>query len=742
MIGMIYDFTSVFIMALTAVLFVVSVISGGEIHTSHYAVTLFCTALSVLPFHLKSRGRAILAGITAALLGGIILSVNPGERMEFLRNSIWVLWVLSGCIFCVLFGRLAKKNRKLRIIPAVAGIAVLVICFIRDVRVEKMPVLMVLLLIVLTIVELLQEGWIKEGDTDPEAHVVFLLPFIILMFLMMNGMKASDQPYNWKFVRDFARDVRYRFELIMESLDLKQSWDEGDAEVGFSEEGTIFGNVGSSSYNVFQVTTGAPAGTKIYLTGKSFDTFDGRKWVKQDDSDADYRMYDVLETTAAVLTYDPEHVQDYIRNGLMTVDSKGLRTIHVFAPTKYVPELRDQRTEQIGGDLCFPKKQQQKYSVEFIRLNREYEGFARLLETTSSRDIPLSDETLSAAADLIPGQDLSEYTVKGLQEYRKKIHEVYGQKPVLSEEMEQFLETELRGTESSYEKLQRIESLLAGMQYTKKPGELPAEVDSAASFLDHLVLETKRGYCTHFATAFVLLARAEGIPARYVQGYTFPISSGLTEVMSNQAHAWPEAYIDGIGWIVFEPTPGFRKFSGWNVTDGKEEEGKDAYNPYDHYADKKENSSEYIENPKPAETDETIKWFSEKLYIPLLLTVLFLVVFIPADLLARRIRYVKLSDRKKVVYQFARILRVLKHIGLVSEDGETLSEFSARAENEIPEWNHAIFERYEDIIYGEQAVSSSDMKLFETGYKELLKIWIRRWRTKRIGKEASSETKE
>ncbi len=338
-----------------------------------------------------------------------------------------------------------------------------------------------------------------------------------------------------------------------------------------------------------------------------------------------------------------------------------------------------------------------------------------------------------------------EEALKGETQWTSKageIHEVYGQKPVLSEEMEQFLETELRGTESSYEKLQRIESLLAGMQYTKKPGELPAEVDSAASFLDHLVLETKRGYCTHFATAFVLLARAEGIPARYVQGYTFPISSGLTEVMSNQAHAWPEAYIDGIGWIVFEPTPGFRKFSGWNVTDGKEEEGKDAYNPYDHYADKKENSSEYIENPKPAETDETIKWFSEKLYIPLLLTVLFLVVFIPADLLARRIRYVKLSDRKKVVYQFARILRVLKHIGLVSEDGETLSEFSARAENEIPEWNHAIFERYEDIIYGEQAVSSSDMKLFETGYKELLKIWIRRWRTKRIGKEASSETKE
>ena len=739
MIGLIYDFTEVLVMALTAVLSAVSIAAGQEILPAHYAVTLVGTAVTVLPFHLKARGRTVLAGVTAALAVGTLLSVSPGERMKFLSSSIWVLWVLLGCLFCVLFERLVKNNRKLRIIPAAAGILVLVFCLIRGIRVEKMPVLMILLLIVLTIVERFQEGWQKEGDTDTQAHVVYLLPFLFLLFLMTGGMNASEKPYNWKFVKDLARNAQYHFELIMESLDLKKGWDERDAEVGFSEESEYFGNIGSASYTIFQVTTGTPAGTGIYLAGKSFDTFEGRKWVKLDDSDMDYRMYDVLETTAAVLSYDPEHVQDYIRNGLMNIDVKGIKTAHVFAPTKYVPVLRNHETKQTGGDLCFLKKQQNHYSADFIRLNREYEKFDDLLNTVGSQDGGMSEESLSAAADLVPGSEHFEFTVKGLQEYRNHIYEVYGQKPAVSEELNVLLEETLAGAESSYEKLQRIEALLSGMEYTKKPGVLPPEVNSASAFLDYLVLQTKRGYCTHFATAFVLMARAEGIPARYVQGYSFPVTSGITNVMSDQAHAWPEAYLEGIGWIVFEPTPGSRKTSGWNVSDGASNSDKEGYNPYDHYADRKDTGSETEVPTEPAKTENPVKKISEKLYIPLLLAVLFLLLFIPADLLIRSVRYRNLSGRDKAVYLFSRCLRVLKHMGLQPENGETLSEFTVRAEGTIPELDLSIIELYEEIIYGERPASDIDLKQFETEYRNLLKLWFRRWKKKAPQEPSDSE---
>src|SRR5699024_3400468 len=76
-------------------------------------------------------------------------------------------------------------------------------------------------------------------------------------------------------------------------------------------------------------------------------------------------------------------------------------------------------------------------------------------------------------------------------------------------------------------------------------------------------LETKQGYCTQFATAMVMLARAQDIPARLALGF-LPGSQGLDgtrTVVAADAHAWPELFISGLGWTRFEPTPGSRSGS-------------------------------------------------------------------------------------------------------------------------------------------------------------------------------------
>jgi transglutaminase-like putative cysteine protease len=73
-------------------------------------------------------------------------------------------------------------------------------------------------------------------------------------------------------------------------------------------------------------------------------------------------------------------------------------------------------------------------------------------------------------------------------------------------------------------------------------------------------LEAKSGYCVHFAAAMTLMAREVGIPARIAVGYSpgRPVSnSGASttfSVRADQLHAWPELWIDGIGWMGFEPT--------------------------------------------------------------------------------------------------------------------------------------------------------------------------------------------
>ncbi len=72
-------------------------------------------------------------------------------------------------------------------------------------------------------------------------------------------------------------------------------------------------------------------------------------------------------------------------------------------------------------------------------------------------------------------------------------------------------------------------------------------------------LRTKQGYCVQFATAMIMLARAEGIPARMAIGFLpGSLQDGAYTVTAADAHAWPELYFPGAGWVRFEPTPAAR----------------------------------------------------------------------------------------------------------------------------------------------------------------------------------------
>lgn len=77
-------------------------------------------------------------------------------------------------------------------------------------------------------------------------------------------------------------------------------------------------------------------------------------------------------------------------------------------------------------------------------------------------------------------------------------------------------------------------------------------------FVDWFLFEQDRGYCVHFSTAFVIMARAVGLPARWVKGYSFGITDehGNYIVQNRHAHSWAEVWFDGYGWVPFEPTPG------------------------------------------------------------------------------------------------------------------------------------------------------------------------------------------
>ncbi len=84
----------------------------------------------------------------------------------------------------------------------------------------------------------------------------------------------------------------------------------------------------------------------------------------------------------------------------------------------------------------------------------------------------------------------------------------------------------------------------------------PGQSDDA---IDDFLFNTRRGYCEQFAGTFAVMARSIGMPTRVAVGFTpgdeDPSKPGTYHVKGEHAHAWPEVYLAGQGWVLFEPTP-------------------------------------------------------------------------------------------------------------------------------------------------------------------------------------------
>ncbi|MAZ66762.1 MAG: hypothetical protein CMF25_06595 [Kangiellaceae bacterium] len=75
--------------------------------------------------------------------------------------------------------------------------------------------------------------------------------------------------------------------------------------------------------------------------------------------------------------------------------------------------------------------------------------------------------------------------------------------------------------------------------------------------LDTFLFEEKRGHCEYFASAMAMMLRSIDIPSRLVTGFSATQKNPLTgyyEIRALDGHAWVEAWIEGSGWLTFEPT--------------------------------------------------------------------------------------------------------------------------------------------------------------------------------------------
>ncbi|MBK9925663.1 MAG: transglutaminase domain-containing protein [Anaerolineales bacterium] len=111
-----------------------------------------------------------------------------------------------------------------------------------------------------------------------------------------------------------------------------------------------------------------------------------------------------------------------------------------------------------------------------------------------------------------------------------------------------------KDAQTPYDKATAITQYLrTQIEYSDSVEKAPENTDS----LEWLIFEYKKGYCVYYATAETMMLRSIGIPARMTVGFSqgeYSPETNQYTVRKLNAHAWPQAYFPGIGWVEFEPT--------------------------------------------------------------------------------------------------------------------------------------------------------------------------------------------
>lgn len=654
-----------------------------------------------------------------------------GEQEQWLEGFRLVqTMVITAAVFPVQL--LTEKFKALKYILAFVLADSMLFCLLAEISMTHMGVVFMLLYIAVVCVEWIQEHWKKTRSGSLQAQIIWLSPFLVIYLLLMSVMPAPENPYDWKWAKTVFNQVKDSFLTMSFQLFGGNHEDFNTSLSGFSDDGKLNEGVRENNREVMHIQAQRDLWTNVYLIGKVYDTFDGRQWQQEFKDGEEERFIDTLETLYAVRSLDNEYFGDYLRETEISIRFDLFNTGYVFAPLKTESIVGREPVLNYsfeGGDLLFDEQKGYgtEYDIVYYQLNMGDELFEQLLEAHTEPDEVLWE----AVAGEYARQTGRRITLKMAEVHKQLLYENYLDRVTLSEEVENYL-TEITGEASTdLEKLYAIEKELSSYIYTRTPGRLPDKVADAGGFLDYFLLESRQGYCTYFATAFVLLARAEGFPARYVQGFCVPMKgSREVTVLSSMAHSWPEVYVENIGWIPFEPTPGYGqlRYTPWRVSVrdslslDESEEGWATIEP-EGVPVRPEGGPEVGEESTVQESEEKLGFVRVLMVLVIFVPVILIgvVLVLAVDNLIGMHRYRKMNPTEKLKVEVRKNLRILSWLGLKREEQETMQELRERGML-MPQLSSLRFlEDYEDVVYGGKTVGED---MLEGVKKEREQLWI------------------
>ncbi|MFF1384815.1 DUF3488 and transglutaminase-like domain-containing protein [Arthrobacter sp. NPDC058288] len=280
-----------------------------------------------------------------------------------------------------------------------------------------------------------------------------------------------------------------------------------------------------------RITYATSAGRPPYLRSVTVDRFDGDSW-SPDDRDASRRV-GVGRMDAGYEILADEQVRQ------VTAVNTG-RFTSPYLPVPYAPDA----VNGLAGRWSWDPATLSIKGVDTNSRNQQY-----VVQSTAPR---LTPELLSQSS--APVRGISEEFVRPPNNVPDIVRST--------------ADKVTAGTNTAYAKAMAIQNYLRSVEFTyslQSPVQGGYDGNGLSVLADFLT--QKSGYCIHFASAMAVMARLEGIPSRIAVGYAPGRATGATvsvpgqgalteyEVDSRDAHAWPELYFQGLGWVAFEPTP-------------------------------------------------------------------------------------------------------------------------------------------------------------------------------------------
>lgn len=172
-------------------------------------------------------------------------------------------------------------------------------------------------------------------------------------------------------------------------------------------------------------------------------------------------------------------------------------------------------------------------------------------DTSDGLSYTITSDVPSPTAEVLQQAPASAAGRSGLQDDLARYLEVGG--PV-TRQVRLKAQQLAQGRPTAYAKALALQDYFRSEEFTYS---LEVQAGHSGNAVDRFLFVTKTGYCEQFAGSYALLARLMGLPARVAVGFQPGTEDvGTFTVKDRDAHAWPEVYLEGIGWTAFEPTPG------------------------------------------------------------------------------------------------------------------------------------------------------------------------------------------